>query len=205
MPQGSQSRALSPRKIRAVIGPPLLTSISPRAAKARKGKRHTEPIRAPKNNKPKTLPLDSDRTEWIACWVPAEQRPAEWQLLQNPRSQDRDTRWAASAIAVRWSATRDSPILRSWRCSGPREQRRPARICRPARRQPRNREHSLILHGLSGALEAASRLQQRPGLPVAPAWHDDGSDGDPLTTHGPKHQDHASSFRARSAAPAPSR
>jgi hypothetical protein len=46
-----------------------------------------------------------------------------------------------------------------------------------------------ILQGFSGVLEAAARLQPRSGLPVAPAWRDDGFDGDPLTIQAPKNQD----------------
>jgi hypothetical protein len=54
----------------------------------------------------------------------------------------------------------------------------------------RTRVHRLILQAFSGVLEAAQRLQQRSGLPVATAWRDDGFNGNPLTIQPRKNQEH---------------
>ena len=65
----------------------------------------------------------------------------------------------------------------------------------------RTRVRCLILLGFPGVLEAAERLQQRSGRPVAPAWRDGEFGGNSLTIQGPKNQEHVRSLCASLARP----
>jgi len=70
--------------------------------KAVKGRRLTDPIRAPKNNRGKRLPVDPELEQWIEKWVPRKQRLVRAPLFQNPTAYNEAKRWTPSSLRRVW-------------------------------------------------------------------------------------------------------
>jgi integrase len=71
-------------------------------SKAVKGRRLSDPVRAPKNNRGKRLPIDPELEAWIEKWVPRERRLVRALLFENPEGQGESKRWAPSALRRTW-------------------------------------------------------------------------------------------------------
>ncbi len=71
-----------------------------RVGRARKGRRRDAPIRAPKDNEERRLPVPSVLREWIGRHVPPAARLARAPLFANPRTAER---WLEGALKRRWS------------------------------------------------------------------------------------------------------
>jgi len=72
--------------------------------RALKGRRLSDPVRAPKNNRGKRLPVDPELQAWIERHVPAERRIRGGLLFENARGKDPARRWTPTSLYRRWEA-----------------------------------------------------------------------------------------------------
>ena len=72
--------------------------------RALKGRRLSDPVRAPKNNRGKRLPVDPELQAWIERHVPAERRIRGGLLFENARGKDPARRWTPTSLHRRWEA-----------------------------------------------------------------------------------------------------
>ena len=72
--------------------------------RALKGRRLSDPIRAPKNNRGKRLPVDPELEAWIERHVPPERRMRGGLLFENPQGEDPSRRWTPTSLHRRWEA-----------------------------------------------------------------------------------------------------
>jgi len=66
--------------------------------RAVKGRRLSDPVRAPKNNRGKRLPVDPELQAWIERHVPPERRIRGGLLFENARGEDPSRRWTPRRI-----------------------------------------------------------------------------------------------------------
>jgi len=72
--------------------------------KALKGRCANAPVRAPKNNRRKRLPLDPELAAWIEWHVPRERRLCGGLLFENPGAYNRNGRWTPTSMRRTWEA-----------------------------------------------------------------------------------------------------
>ncbi|HME71544.1 MAG TPA: site-specific integrase [Myxococcota bacterium] len=72
--------------------------------KALKGRCADAPVRAPKNNRGKRLPLDPELAAWIEWHVPRERRLCGGLLFENPGAYNRNGRWTPTSMRRTWEA-----------------------------------------------------------------------------------------------------
>ncbi|MCZ6783489.1 MAG: hypothetical protein O7G30_09285, partial [Proteobacteria bacterium] len=72
--------------------------------RAVKGRRLSDPIRAPKNNRGKRLPTDPELQQWIEDHVPHDRRLQGGLLFENSRGDSDSRQWTPTSLRRRWEA-----------------------------------------------------------------------------------------------------